>query len=58
MALAHLKKRPREFEEFCRLIELAPKQMMQELMTFCLAFLLPVEAGCKDVKYESRGNED
>lgn len=57
MALVLLKKKPRDFEEFCLNIEYTPKQMMQELIPNCFAFLLPIEAGCKGIKYETRAEE-
>lgn len=57
MALAILKKRPREIDEFCRTIEYAPKLMLQEVMTNCFAFVLPIEAGCQGIVYEARAEE-
>lgn len=55
--LAILKNQSRQVETFSKSVELAPKDAIREMLPNCFAFLLPVQAGCFGVLYETKADE-
>lgn len=57
ITLAILKNRCRNIDAFSAMLEMTPKQSISELLPNCFSFLLPIEAGCDNIKYEAKADE-